>query len=277
MSVVQKNNPANFETGAITGQELQKHQKELEQSLQYASYIQKSLFPKVHEIEKLFPDSFLLFMPRDIVSGDFYWVHTENNIVYLAVGDSTGHGVPGAFISILGISFLNQVISKYKTSNPSQILNYLREYFMKSLDQTGKDEEQKDGIDMALCVFGTNWQQVSFAGAFNPLYIVRGNQLMQFEGEKMPIGISAETENSFQAKTIDLQPNDMLYLFTDGYPDQFGGNQGKKFKYQKFRDLLVRCSKLPAIEQKKVLADEFANWKGNLPQIDDVTIMGVRI
>jgi serine phosphatase RsbU (regulator of sigma subunit) len=256
---------------------LQKQQKELEQSLKYASYIQKALFPKTSDIKRLFPESFLLFMPRDIVSGDFYWVHRENEKIIVAIGDSTGHGVPGAFISILGISYLNLVISKYNPSAPSQILNYMREYFMKSLNQTGKEEEQKDGIDMSLCIFDKEKSKIQYAGAFNPLYIARKNEIIQIEGDKMPIGVSAEFENSFQTKCFDLEKGDMLYLFSDGFPDQFGGTEGKKYKYKKFRELLVRCSNMSIAKQKITLLDEFVDWKGNLSQLDDMTIFGIRI
>jgi sigma-B regulation protein RsbU (phosphoserine phosphatase) len=257
--------------------DLQKHQKELDQSLKYASYIQKALFPKADEINSLFPDNFLIFLPRDIVSGDFYWVHQENDKIIVAVGDSTGHGVPGAFISILGISYLNLVFSKHKPNTPAQLLNYLREYFMKTLNQTGKENEQKDGIDMSVCFFDKKLKQVQFAGAFNPVYIVRNNSLVQLEGDKMPIGVSAEFENSFNNKQFELEPNDMVYLFSDGFPDQFGGPDGKKYKYNKFRELLIKCSNLPVSEQKVVILDEFTEWKGNLPQLDDMTMVGIKI
>jgi serine phosphatase RsbU (regulator of sigma subunit) len=266
--------PSEFETLLS---DLQKHQKELDQSLKYASYIQKALFPKADEINRLFPDNFLIFLPRDIVSGDFYWVHQENDKIIIAVGDSTGHGVPGAFISILGISYLYLVISKHSPNTPAQLMNYLREYFMKTLDQTGKEEEQKDGIDMSICFFDKNLKQVQFAGAFNPVYIVRNNNLVQLEGDKMPIGVSAEFENSFTNKQFELEPNDMVYLFSDGFPDQFGGPDGKKYKYNKFRELLIKCSSMPVSEQKMIIIDEFTEWKGNLPQLDDMTMVGIKI
>ncbi len=256
---------------------LQKQQKELEQSLQYASYIQQSLFPKVSEMKHMFPNSFMLFMPRDIVSGDFYWIHRENEKIILAVGDSTGHGVPGAFLSILGISFLNLVISKFQPTSAAFVLNNLREYMMKALDQTGKEQEQKDGIDMALCIIDPQNKILQFAGAFNPVYIVRSNIIHQLEGDKMPIGVAAEFEDSFRNTVFKLHTDDMLYIFTDGFPDQFGGPDQKKYKYNKFRELLVECSSKPVSIQKDMLRKEFFRWKGDLPQLDDVTILGIRI
>jgi serine phosphatase RsbU (regulator of sigma subunit) len=257
-------------------EDLQKQQKELEQSLKYASYIQQALFPKPEEINQVFPENFLAFLPRDIVSGDFYWIHRETNRIIIAVGDSTGHGVPGAFISILGISFLNLVISKYKPGNPAAILNYLREYFMKALNQTGKDEEQKDGLDISLCIIDLQAKMLQYAGAFNPMYVIRNKELFQIDGDKMPIGVSAEFENSFTFKQFDLIDNDMIYLFTDGFPDQFGGEQGKKYKYRNFRNLLLECSPLSMAKQKEKLIDEFTQWRGNNSQIDDMTILGIR-
>lgn len=255
---------------------LQKQQKELEQSLQYASYIQQALFPKASELKHTFPESFMLFMPRDIVSGDFYWVHREKDKIILALGDSTGHGVPGAFLSILGISFLNLVVSKFQPTSAAFVLNNLREYLMKALDQTGKEQEQKDGIDMALCIIDPKNKILQFAGAFNSAYIVRNNIIHQLEGDKMPIGVAAEFENSFRNIVFKLQPDDMLYLFTDGFPDQFGGPEQKKYKYKKFRELLIDCSTKPVNTQMDLLKNEFFKWKGELSQLDDVTIMGIR-
>jgi serine phosphatase RsbU (regulator of sigma subunit) len=252
-------------------------QKELEKSLKYASYIQQSLFPKEKEIKNLFPESFLIYLPRDIVSGDFYWIHNDINKTIIAVGDSTGHGVPGAFLSILGISFLQLVISKLAPKSPSQALNFIREYLMKSLDQTGKDIEQKDGIDMALCFISKDEKKIQFSGAFSSLYIARDNEIIRLDGDKMPIGVSADFEESFTTKTMDLKMNDMVYLFTDGYPDQFGGKDGKKFKYGPFRDLLSKCSVLDVDKQKRILINIHKEWKGGFSQLDDITILGIRL
>ncbi|NJO92324.1 MAG: SpoIIE family protein phosphatase, partial [Chloroflexia bacterium] len=144
---------------------------------------------------------------------------------------------------------------------------------MKTLDQTGKDEEQKDGIDMSVCFFDKTNQTIQFSGAFTPVYIVRNNNLIQLEGDKMPIGVSAEFENSFTTKTLSLEKGDMVYLFTDGFPDQFGGELGKKYKYKKFRELLIRCSAMPIEAQKITILEEFIKWKGDHPQVDDTTLL----
>lgn len=256
--------------------DLQKNQKELEESLEYASYIQQALFPKLKEVKYAFPESFIFFRPRDIVSGDFYWIHRENTRTIIALGDSTGHGVPGAFLSILGISYLDLVISKYNPSTASGVLNYLREFLMKALDQTGKEYEQKDGIDMSLCIINKKTQELQYAGAFNSIYIVRNEELMQLEGNKMPVGVAADFEDAFDNRKFKLLKNDMLYLFSDGFPDQFGGEQGKKYKYPRFRTLLTQCSRHSADKQHEILDTELQAWKGDQAQIDDITILGIR-
>jgi serine phosphatase RsbU (regulator of sigma subunit) len=253
-----------------------KSNKEIEESLKYASYIQRAMFPAENDIKQHFKDSFLIYMPKDIVSGDFYWFHRDMDKIILAVGDSTGHGVPGAFLSILGVSFLQLVISKYSPRTPSIALNYMREYLMNSLNQTGKETDQKDGIDMSLCFIHNHTNRLQYSGALNSMYIVRKDAIIQLDGDKMPIGVAAEFENSFTSKTLDIFPGDNLYLFSDGYPDQFGGPEGKKFKYRPFRKLLLECSKLEPYHQKEVLVNELNKWKGNLSQLDDITILGIK-
>ncbi|MBN1115845.1 MAG: SpoIIE family protein phosphatase [Bacteroidales bacterium] len=257
-------------------EKLYKQQQELEQSLQYASYIQQSLFPKNSLIKHIFPESFLFFKPKDIVSGDFYWINRESEKTIVAIGDSTGHGVPGAFLSILGISFLQLVISRYNPKSPAIVLNYLREYLMKALNQTGKEFEQKDGFDISLCFIDNKSKNIQFSGAFNPIYIIRDREVNQLLGDKMPIGIGADFEEPFTNHEFKLKKGDMIYLFTDGYPDQFGGPEGKKYKYKPFRKLLTECSILRTEEQEKKIKEEFDRWKGDSPQIDDVTIFGIR-
>ncbi len=251
-------------------------QKELEKSLKYARNIQRALLPSESQIKYLFPEFFLLYLPKDIVSGDFYWIHHDNEKIIVAVGDSTGHGVPGAFVSVLGISFLQLVFSKHKPKNPAIALNYLREYFMKSLDQTGEEGEQKDGIDMSICFIYKNSNIVQYAGAFNPMYIVNSKEIVQVPGDNMPIGIGAEFENSFTLQEEEWQQGDMIYLFTDGFPDQFGGPKDKKFKYRPFRSILHKISSYNLDDQHKTLLEEHNHWKGDNIQLDDITILGIR-
>jgi serine phosphatase RsbU (regulator of sigma subunit) len=254
-----------------------KQNKELGQSLKYASYIQKALLTSKTDLKKYFPEHFLFYLPRDLVSGDFYWASRKKKILYMALADCTGHGVPGAFLSILGISFLNQIVGQDETASASGVLNKLREFVMKALNQTGMESEQKDGIDMALCRIDTNTNKLQFAGAFNPIYIIKNsNQLIEIPGDKMPIGIAAEEEASFQNHEVTLTDGDTVYLFTDGYVDQFGGSDGKKFKYRPFRNLLLNICKLSMEDQKRSLLENINTWKGDLPQLDDISIFGFR-
>jgi len=255
----------------------EKQKKELAQSLKYASYIQQALFPDQTVLKRLFSEHFLLYLPRDVVSGDFYWVSKKKHTIYLALADCTGHGVPGAFLSILGLSFLHQIVDKDENTTASGVLNTLREYVMKSLNQTGLESEQKDGIDMAFCKLDTEKSILQFSGAFNSIYIIKNpNRLVEIPGDKMPIGIAAAEETSFRNHEVKLDKGDMVYLFTDGYVDQFGGTEGKKFKYRPFRNFLLNICKSSMDEQKKALSDNINAWRGNLPQLDDISIFGFR-
>jgi serine phosphatase RsbU (regulator of sigma subunit) len=255
--------------------ELQK--TELSQSLKYASYIQKALLPTENALEFLLPEHILIYLPRDIVGGDFYWVSKKGNLVFIAIADCTGHGVPGAFLSILGITFLHQIIDRYDCNSAANVLNVLRESFMKSLNQTGSEKEQKDGIDMAFCILDRETNILQYAGAFNPFYIIKnGNQLIEIAGNKMPIGIAADNEISFTNHIVNLDKGDMIYLFTDGFVDQFGGPLGKKFKYRPFRNLFLNICKLPMEDQKTSLLKTLNDWKKELPQLDDILIFGFR-
>jgi serine phosphatase RsbU (regulator of sigma subunit) len=254
----------------------QKHEWETAQSLKYASYIQQALLPADADICKLIPDHFIYYQPREIVGGDFYFVAGRNDYTYFAVGDCTGHGIPGAFMSILGITFLNEIILRGNFTGAASILNQMREYVMKALCQTGENNELKDGIDLTLCIINTRNNLLEFSGAFNPLYIVSDQNLIELQGDKMPVGIGADEEKPFTNRHYYLKNNDLLYLFTDGYIDQFGGHDGKKFKYEPFRNLILNISKLPMPEQKLRLIEAFNEWKGNLRQLDDVLIAGCR-
>jgi serine phosphatase RsbU (regulator of sigma subunit) len=253
-----------------------RHQRETAESLKYASYIQQALFPTPSDISKFIPDHFIYYQPREMVGGDFYFVAGLNDCIYLAVGDCTGHGVPGAFMSILGITFLNEIISRGTFSGASSILNQMREYVMRALCQTGENNELKDGIDLTLCVLNTRNNTLNFAGAFNPLYIIRNQNLVEIQGDKMPVGVGAEEEKPFTNHQYLLENNDLIYLFSDGFMDQFGGPDGKKFKYKPFRNLILSINELPMQEQKCKLIQAFNAWKGNLRQLDDVLVFGYR-
>lgn len=254
-----------------------KQRRELTESLQYASYIRKALLPTDQTLKRHFPDSFLLYLPRDIVSGDFYWLSRKKNLIYFAMADCTGHGVPGAFLSILGITFLNQVVDRNESCKADFVLNSLREYIMKALRQTGGIKEQKDGIDMALCIVDCKKNLLQFAGAFNPMYIIKNeSQLIEIPGDKMPIGVSAEEETSFKNHEVELDEGDMIYLFTDGYADQFGGEKGKKFKFRPFRNLFLNISEFSVEKQKEALQKSHEDWRGKRNQLDDISVFGFR-
>ncbi len=256
--------------------EIYRQRKELTESIRYASYIQKALLPSPQLLKKLLPDHFILFQPKDIVSGDFFWITKKKSDIIIAVADCTGHGVPGAFMSILGITTLSEVINRGCYSSAGSILNQLREGIMKALNQTGEEYEQKDGIDMALCVLNTASNQIEYAGAFNPIYIVQGKRLTEINGDKMPIGVAAEEEKPFKTHRFSLEPDNVIYLFTDGFVDQFGGANGKKFKYQPFRNLILKIHELPMHKQKEELRKAFEKWRGDHHQLDDLLIVGFR-
>jgi len=255
----------------------EKQKRELTESLRYASYIQKALLPTDQLLKRHFPDSFLLYIPRDIVSGDFYWLSRKKEKIYFALADCTGHGVPGAFLSILGITFLNQVVDRGDCEHASTVLNNLREHVMKALHQTGEISEQKDGIDMSLCIVDTSRHTLQFAGAFNPMYIIKNKtQLIEVPADKMPIGVSAEEEITFKNHEVVLSEGDLIYLFTDGYADQFGGKHGKKFKFRPFRNLLLNICKQEMETQKEELLLKHLEWRGNQIQLDDISVFGFR-
>jgi serine phosphatase RsbU (regulator of sigma subunit) len=253
-----------------------KYRRNIDESLKYASYIQRALLPTAIGMKRSLPEHFLIFMPRDIVSGDFFFLSQKKSQLIVAVADCTGHGVPGAFVSILGITFLNEIVHYGNYSNASSILNRMREKIMQAMRQTGDEEEQKDGIDIALGIINTETNEMNYSGAFNPVYVVKKNNILELQGDAMPIGIAANEEKSFTDHYCELEEGDTLYFFTDGYVDQFGGPKGKKFKYQPFRSLILAISALPIHKQKEKLIETFNAWKGNLPQLDDVLILGWR-
>ncbi len=249
---------------------------EITTSINYASRIQAALLPQKENLEAILPDHFILFLPRDVVSGDFYWVSKVDGKIIFCAADCTGHGVPGAFMSMLGITFLDGIIHKQKILKADEILNRLKQDVMSALRQTGRKEEQKEGIDIALCVYDPATRQLEFAGAYLPLYLIRKGKLEEYPGNKIPISYVEEIPQPFQSKFIPIKKGDILYLFSDGYADQFGGPLGKKFKYIGLKQYLTDIHNRPTEEQKNLLEKNFFTWKGNREQIDDVILMGVR-
>lgn len=251
--------------------------QEITDSIHYASRIQSAILPSDDFTEEVLPDHFILFKPRDIVSGDFYWMTRRDHLVVVVAADCTGHGVPGAFMSMLGVSLLNEIVNKEDTFQANLILNNLRENVKITLSQTGKEAEAKDGMDISLCVINTETNILQFAGANNPLYLVRNEELIEYKGDNMPIGIHAGEERSFSSKEVQIQPGDSFYIFSDGYTDQFGGPGGGKFKTKPFKRLFAGMSKKPMSEQKQILEETLEQWRGNLDQVDDILVIGFTI
>jgi len=269
--------------------------KQITDSILYAKRIQTAILPPKSLLNKSFPEHFIFFRPRDIVSGDFFFcVSGENQnkeqTHVLAVADCTGHGVPGAFMSMLGISYLNEIVAnamdlilaeKY-TSN--LILDELRNKIKLSLHQTGKVGEAKDGMDIALCIIAKNYSKLQFSGANNPLYIIRSDskaefnyEIIEVEPDDMPIGIYENERTGFSYQQIDIESNDSIYMFSDGYKDQFGGEKGRKFLSKNFKSLLINIQNKHFSQQKEILENTFDQWKGDHNQVDDVLVLGIQI
>jgi serine phosphatase RsbU (regulator of sigma subunit) len=255
------------------------HQKqEITDSIMYASRIQRAILPPKENFAKFLPEHFILFRPRDIVSGDFYWMTNIGKRVYFTAADCTGHGVPGAFMSMLGTAFLNEIVSKNEKINSNEILDQLRAHVVSSLHQTGKEGESKDGMDMALCVIDIETKMLQFSGANNPLFIYRKGELIEFKADKMPIGIYHSKTDDFSRHDYQLEKGDTLYVFSDGYVDQFGGPDKRKFMKKNFKELLLKIQPKPMDEQYLILNEAILSWMGeDVEQIDDILVIGVRI
>jgi serine phosphatase RsbU (regulator of sigma subunit) len=252
-------------------------QKEIIDSINYAKRIQQAVLTGEDVWNKISKEYFILFKPKDIVSGDFYWAYnTPNNRSIFCLADCTGHGVPGGFMSMLGNSFLNEIVVENKIFKADQILNKLRSKIIHALEQKG-GTQQKDGMDMSLCVWNKLDNTLEFAGANNPLWLLRGKELQEYKADKMPIGLYLETETPFSSVTIQLQAGDIIYLSTDGYADQFGGPKGKKLKYKPLIESLIKNSALPMAEQKNILDSTFNDWMHKHDQVDDVSLIGVKV
>jgi tetratricopeptide (TPR) repeat protein len=264
--------------------ELTEKNKEITDSINYAKRIQRGILPTDDDIKKCFTNYFVLYQPKDIVSGDFYWAvngtssKTGINVSLIAAIDCTGHGVPGAFMSMLGNTLLNQTIFDPEVIYPSDVLNFLNRELPQNLKSSVHEISIRDGMDMALCSFDWKNSKMYFAGANNPCWIIRDNQLIELKGDKQAISASTDIEKKpFNNQQFEFRSGDTIYLFTDGYADQFGGPKGKKFKYQQLKDLLLKINPYFLAEQKKELSSAFNSWKGELEQVDDVLLIGVKM
>ena len=258
-------------------QEIEQRQLEIEASIRYARRLQSSFLPSEEYLRSCFHDSFIFHKSKDIVSGDFYWVYRNEEKVFLAVADCTGHGVPGAFISIVGNTLLKDIIIRQRIYNPARILNILDRELQFSLENPGKEQMVADGMDIGLIVYDYRSCKVKYAGANRPAFLVRDGEMKELRPNKFGIGydVNAPRKN-FISQTAEICPGDMLYLFSDGYTDQFGGANVKKFNRKRFGKLLVSASELQASKQKQVVEQSFESWKGSQEQIDDVTVVGVK-
>jgi serine phosphatase RsbU (regulator of sigma subunit) len=257
---------------------IEEKSKEITDSINYAQRIQRGILPSSADLQKAVGEHFVLFKPKDIVSGDFYWCAETGSVNLIAAADSTGHGVPGAFMSMLGKTLLNQAVKDPSVQMPSQVLNYVNAELPNNLRSHGKETSIKDGMDIVLCAIDRKKNVLHFAGANNPLWIVRNTALIELEATKQAITATNEYEKKpFNDKFVELQKGDCVYLFTDGYADQFGGPKGKKFKYKQLADILKEICVKPVDEQRHILEQRFNAWKGDLEQVDDVCIIGIKI
>ena len=277
---------------------IQHQNNQITSSIKYAKSIQNSILPSVEEFQKYFSESFVLYRPKEIVSGDFYWITKKNDNLIFCLADCTGHGVPGAFMSLLGISFLSEIVSNSGEPIPSEILNLLRLHIIQSLKQNEASSDNYDGLDISFCVLDTKTLVCQYSGAHNSLYIVRkrddfnadnlnqlsnyqiietiDNIMIELKGNKMPVSVNIRMD-SFNNQEIQLFNSDTIYLCTDGYADQFNEKTRKKFMYKNLKQLLLDNSQLPMYEQKQILEETLVDWIGEGEQIDDITILGIRI
>jgi serine phosphatase RsbU (regulator of sigma subunit) len=246
-------------------------------SIQYASRIQTAVLPPADFITELGIENFILYKPKDIISGDFYWGMKKDKKIYIAAADCTGHGVPGALMSMLGHVFLDEILHISTPANAAAFLDKLRDEVINTLKQKGVVGEARDGMDISLCIIDHEEGMIDFAGANNPLYLIRDNKLTKIPADRMPIGINVTTIVPFTNQSVKIRKGDYIYMFSDGYADQFGGPKGRKFMYRPFQELLLRNHSEPMDLQKEILDSTFIKWIGDRSQVDDVLVIGMRL
>jgi serine phosphatase RsbU (regulator of sigma subunit) len=251
--------------------------KQVTDSILYAKRIQDAILPPDSLIKELVPNCFVLFKPKDIVSGDFYWFDRKDELVYFAAVDCTGHGVPGAFMSLVGHNILKDIVNNTDIKKPGEMLNKMRDGVVKTLHADTDEKSAKDGMDMTLCAINYKTLELQYAAAYNALYIVRGGDLMEYPANKFPIGKFVGEHRDFDNQTVQLKKGDTVYCFSDGYADQFGGPKGKKFMVGNFRKLLTEVSKSEIQDQKYILDKSLTDWQGSHEQVDDILLIGVRV
>lgn len=251
--------------------------KNFADSISYAQRIQNAILPSMQQYRNLFDEYFIMYKPRDVVSGDFYWLYTKGDKIVLALADCTGHGVPGAFMSILGMNYLNEICGKLRNLRPDKILNLLREMVIDALHKGSTKEITNDGMDIGLLVINTKNQSYEFAGANNSIILIKDHQIEVVKGDKAPVGYHPKKDTPFTLQKGHIDPDTNIYMYSDGYIDQFGWRSGKKFKSQQFKQLLLDIQDIPLSGQKIILENTIQNWQGDLEQLDDILVIGLKI
>lgn len=266
-----KNLIINQQKAIVEGQ----HQ-DITDSIKYAQRIQSAILPPINVWKRILPNSFVLYLPKDILSGDFYWIEETKDHVFVAAADCTGHGVPGALVSIINYNLLNKAVLEKNLTSPSEILDAVNLWLTESLHQTIGESSVKDGMDVSLIAIHKYSGKISFAGANNPIYIISNGILTQIKGDKFPVGAFVDEQlRQFTSKDLEIKKGDCIYLFSDGFADQFGGPDGKKYKYSRFKERLLSLNDFPVSNQVDILREDFLKWKGNHEQVDDVLVIGI--
>lgn len=256
---------------------IEEKQKEILASISYAKRLQEAILPPHSLVKQHLPNSFFFYKPKDIVAGDFYWLETDqknNDVLLFAAADCTGHGVPGAMVSVVCSNALNRTVNEFGITNPGDILDKVSELVVETFEKS--ESEVNDGMDISLCNFNKKTYELKWSGANNPLWVIRENLFMEYKPNKQPIG-KVDAPLPFATQTIQLQKNDIIYIFTDGYADQFGGEKGKKFKLSSLQELFLSIANLPMNEQLKSIDDTLKNWQGEIDQVDDILIIGIKV
>jgi phosphoserine phosphatase RsbU/P len=256
--------------------EIKYKNKLINYSIQYAHTIQTAVLKASMNGSDFFPEQFCLLIPKDIVSGDFYWFHRIENKLLVGIFDCTGHGIPGALMCMLGVTLLNETVIREKINDPHLILTRVRNKIIEAMGQKGIISEVADGMDGSIISYDLTNKKLVYSGAYNPVYLIRDNKIIELKGDRMPISHFTKMTD-FSSQEIKARKNDRVYLFTDGYIDQFGGQEVKKFRTAQFKEVLLRNHKKPFAEQKQMLLDTYLNWRGKEEQVDDITVVGLRL
>lgn len=259
------------------GEQIAELYEQVKDSILYAKRIQEAILPSKEEIDSALKQSMVLFRPKDIVSGDFYWFTEKEDRAIIAAADCTGHGVPGALMSMIGSSLLNEIVNEKGMTEPAKILFALKQGVIKALNKHPSADQTKDGMDIALCSIPKKGNKIEYAGAYNPLWLIREGEIIDFPGDRQPVGFFGDNQNTpYTNHTVEVEPGDSVYMFSDGYADQFGGPTGKKFKYSQFKKLLIKIQDESMSDQRDILNTTIEEWMGEEEQIDDILIIGIK-